>query len=425
MTTEPGRSPAMGNPSAPPTPVLMGADIGVYSLARSFHEAWGVRATTVAGAALGPVRDSAILDVEVLDDGHDGEEAVERLLALAERPSNGPRILMPNSDWHVGVVIAHRAVLEPHFVIPYASAAAVAEVSEKASFDRLCAEAGVRTPLTVVASAEDDLSSIEGLGELSYPLIAKPSSTAEYHQAEFAGKKKVFVLDGPEDLAALWATLREAGYLAPVVIQEFVPGDDTCSRVVTVYVDTHGVMTVACVSQVLLEEHAPTALGNVAAATAVDEPALVESVRTLLARADYRGFATVDVKVHPRTGEAFFLEINPRIGRNNYMVNVAGVNPLEAMVADVVRGERRDPVVATGTDVYSLVPGALLRRYLLEPSVRRRIGGNDRRNPLFYGADRGAKRVYYVLAAYANQWRKFARDFDVDALRATREAAGQ
>ena len=43
-------------------PVILGADIGVYALARSFHEAYGVRSYVVSGAALGPVAHSQIIE---------------------------------------------------------------------------------------------------------------------------------------------------------------------------------------------------------------------------------------------------------------------------------------------------------------------------------------------------------------------------
>ena len=41
--------------------VMLGGDIGVYSLARAFHEAFGVRSTVISRIATGPV-DSAIID---------------------------------------------------------------------------------------------------------------------------------------------------------------------------------------------------------------------------------------------------------------------------------------------------------------------------------------------------------------------------
>ena len=45
----------------PLQPVILGADIGVYALARSFHEQYGVTSGVVAGAALGPVQHAPIV----------------------------------------------------------------------------------------------------------------------------------------------------------------------------------------------------------------------------------------------------------------------------------------------------------------------------------------------------------------------------
>ncbi len=119
------------------------------------------------------------------------------------------------------------------------------------------------------------------------------------------------------------------------------------------------------------------------------------------------------MKVDPRDGRPLFLEVNPRIGRNNYYVTAAGANPARFLVADHVDGAAVEPVVVERRVLYAIVPHRLLRRYVLDPALLAQVDGLVRSrataHPLRYRADRRPRRQLYVLAAAVNQWRKFRR----------------
>lgn len=402
-------------------PVILGADIGVYALARAFHEAYSVKPIVVAGAALGPVADSRILSMELVDDGHDAAQIVERLLAVAVR-TEGPRILVANSDWLVrDVIVRHRDVLAEHYIIPFASQDVVDAVSDKITFLDLCAASDVPTPRSVVVDLAADPPDASHLG---FPMIAKAASSADYQNIEFPGKKKVYRIADQAELDDLWGRLCQAGYGGRFLVQELIPGDDTCNRSITAYVGTDGVMSMVCTAHVLLEEHTPSGLGNPAAMYTYRDDALIEAARRFLEHTGYRGWANFDVKVHPVTGSPAFLEVNPRIGRNNYYVTAAGVNPMEWTVADWVDGERRDPVVMDATILYSVVPLRLLLGYLADPQLRDKVAAIARATgvarPFNYAADRGPRRLFYVAAALVNHWRKYRRHYPHSALAAVR-----
>jgi D-aspartate ligase len=401
--------------NAPLQPVLLGSDIGVYALARAFHEAYGVRSIVVAGAALGPVANSRIVDHEIVADGHDAGQLVERLLDVARRNAGTTLVLLANSDWLVRVVVRNREALEERYVVPFLSEEALDRLSDKATFAELCVAYGVSVPRTVVvdfATAGDPGWEPPAV-DLPYPLIAKAASSADYQEVEFEGKAKVFEIESPERLSWLWEALRRAGFRGRFVAQELIGGDDTLMRSITAYVDTRGVITLLCSAQVLLEEHTPSGLGNPAAMITTREDAMLDQARTLLEATGYRGFANFDVKVDPRSGEYKFFEVNPRIGRNNYYVTAAGANPARFVVADHVEGTAVEPVVVDEQILYSILPHRLLLRYVVDPAlaarVRALVRAHRTAHPLRYPADLSWRRRLYVLAAMANQWRKFRR----------------
>ncbi|RHA41315.1 carboxylate--amine ligase [Cellulomonas rhizosphaerae] len=403
--------PADGLRGVPLQPVILGADIGVYALARSFHEAYGLTSIVVAGAALGPVAHSSIVEHEIVADGHDPRQLVDRLLEIAARLSDERLVLMANSDWLVRVVVEHREELEPFYVVPFLSADLLARISDKATFAEICDELDISVPRTLVQTFGDGSPDVEV--DLEYPLIAKAASSADYQDVEFAGKKKVFEIASPDELTWLWGALRGAGFRGRFVVQELVPGDDTQMRSVTAYVDSRGEITLLCSAHVLLEEHTPSGLGNPAAMFTYRDDEMLAQARRFLAETGYRGFANFDVKVDPRTGAFRFFEVNPRIGRNNYYVTAAGANPMRFVVDDHVHGLAVEPVVVETSVLYAVVPHRLLLRYVRDPQLAAQVRGLIRAkataHPLRYRKDRSPRRQAYVLAALVNQVRKFRR----------------
>lgn len=396
-------------------PVVLGADIGVYALARAFHEQYGVRSIVVSGAALGPVAHSAIIDHVLVADGHDPRQLVDGLLRVAREQAGKRLVLMANSDWLVRVVVQHRAELEPHYVVPFLDEDLMDRLSDKATFAEIATDLGIAVPRTIVQdfSLADDPAWAPVPVDVGYPLIAKAASSADYQEVSFPGKKKVFEIGSADELDALWSALRGAGYRGRFVVQELVPGDDTQMRSITAYVDSRGEITLLCSAHVLLEEHTPSGLGNPAAMVVTREDVMLDQARTFLRGVGYVGFANFDVKVDPRDGSYRFFEVNPRIGRNNYYVTAAGANVTRFLVEDRVLDRAVEPVVVDTEILYSILPHRLLLKYVLDPALAGKVRGLIRArrvaHPLRYARDAGPRRRWYALAASVNQVRKFRR----------------
>nr|WP_282944314.1 hypothetical protein [Cellulomonas endometrii] len=394
---------------------MLGADIGVYALARAFHEQYGVRSIVVSGAALGPVAHSRILDNVLVEDGHDPRQLVDALLRVAREQAGRRLVLLANSDWLVRVVVQHRAELEPHYVVPFLSEELLDRLSDKATFSEIATDLGLAVPRTIVQdfALADDPAWAPVPVDVGYPLIAKAASSADYQDVTFPGKKKVFEISTPDELDALWASLRAAGFRGRFVVQEMIPGDDTQMRSITAYVDGRGSITLLCSAHVLLEEHTPSGLGNPAAMVVTREDAMLEQAATFLRGVGYVGFANFDVKVDPRDGAFRFFEVNPRIGRNNYYVTAAGANPTRFLVEDRVLDRAVEPVVVDTEVLYSILPHRLLLTYVLDPALAGKVRGLIRAgrvaHPLRYARDAGPRRRWYAFAAALNQVRKFRR----------------
>ncbi|KAB7741409.1 carboxylate--amine ligase [Nostocoides sp. F2B08] len=409
-------------PSATPAfdVVMLGGDIGVYALARAFHEAYGVRSTVISRIATGPV-DSAVIDNVLLGIGASNDDHISELLRRgrerarheADRADEDrvPVILLANTDGYARLFARHRAELDRYYRISLVDETTLDRIADKGRFAEACERVGVPTPLTHIEdfAGADDPDWTPSELDLPFPVVAKAAASSEHELVDYPGKKKVNFVETPHQLADLWRRVRESGFRDRFVVQELVPGDDTWMRSVTAYRDHRGVVTLMCTAQVLLEEHTPSALGNPCAMITTPFTEAMDHARSLLDHLDYRGFANFDAKVDPRDGSFRFLEVNPRIGRNNYYVTGAGANVARFIVADLIEDRSPEPVTVTNEIVYSVLPKRLLLRYITDPDLKRHVKKIMRKgivHPLVYRAE-GWRRRGYVLVAKANHVKKF------------------
>lgn len=398
---------------APFEVLLLGGDLGVYALARAFHEQYGVRSTVICRQATGPVMASRIMTTVALGDGTSLQDMLAEVLRRGEaRRGDVPCLLLTNGDATVKLLADHREELSRHYVIPFIEADLLERISDKATFAELCETLGVSTPRTVVQDfrAADGADWVPTPVELPFPLVAKAALSSAYEGLTFPGAKKVYFVADQAGLDAVWSGLKGAGFRDRFVVQELIPGDDTWMRSITAYCDQFGTVTLLCSAQVLLEEHTPVTLGNPCAMLTGAIPEAMEQAKAMLEHVGYVGFANFDVKIDPRDGSFSFFEVNPRIGRNNYYVTAAGANVARFVVEDYIEAKRVEPVVSDREILYSLVPQRLLMRYLLDPKLRRRVAAAVRRgivNPLKNRAE-GPRRRAYAVMAQLNQVKKFA-----------------
>ncbi|WP_083260055.1 carboxylate--amine ligase [Cellulosimicrobium cellulans] len=397
-------------------PVILGGDAGAYSLARAFHEAYGVRSTVVTIVSTRNVRYSTILTNVVEPRLDDPDVMVATIRDIAAR-AKAPVMVVTCTDWYVRALAEHRAKIEDVAVVPYTTTDLLDRVMDKQRFSELCLELGVPHPRTVVRRGGDPVGDLD----LRFPIIAKPGDNVAWHHTQFAGKRKVHELADRAQLEWLLRAAGDAGYRKPFIVQEFVPGNDSQMRIMTTFSDSRGQVRMAHGGHVLIEEHTPGTLGNPAAILTGPLPQIEADARRLVEHLGWTGFANFDIKVDPRDGRGYFFELNPRTGRSNFYLTASGINPAMYWVGEHLQGgrvpdPRRVPVL------YRIVPGFLLRRYVRaagDPAVSARLRKVRRvGHPLKYRGDRAWRRDLWVRLSELRQVRKFAQFYPVSAFRA-------
>lgn len=344
-------------------PVLLGADMNCYSMARAFHEAYGVVSHAFGRWPMGETKYTRIVKFTAVESFDTDEVMLATLRAFAAQHPGEKKIVLGCTDDYAALIIRNREALQQDYIVPYIGKDLMNKLVSKESFYQLCEAYDIPYPKTLIVHGTRDAEKLAGI-DFAYPIIVKPSSSILYWKYPFDGMKKVYVAETAEDAREIIQTIYASGYPDSLIIQDLIPGDDDGMRVLTAYCDRHAKVKMVCLGNVLLEEHTPKGLGNHAAILTEYNRPLMDRLAAFLEAVGYTGFANFDIKLDPRDGSYRVFEINLRQGRSNYYVTGAGVNLARLLVED--RVEEKDlgePVFFKGESYWHSIPNKIVWEY--------------------------------------------------------------
>lgn len=406
------------------TPILLGSDINVYGMARSFHEAYGIKVKALAAAHLAATKYSQIVDLEV----HEGfgedpvffEVMQEQMKQYANHSE--PVILIACGDGYAELLSKHKAELESTFIVPYTNYDLLQQLINKEKFYQIAEEHGLPFPKTKIITKADYQAENYLTIPFNFPVALKPADSVTWLGVQFAGRKKAFIIHDEAELADVVGKIYTNGYEADLIMQDFIPGDDSNMRVLNAYVDQNHQVKMMCLGHPLLEDPAPQSIGNYAAILPEYNQNLYETVQSFLEELDYVGFANFDIKYDARDGQFKFFEINLRQGRSSFYVTLNGYNLAKWYVEDYVTGElnERETVYANKIkNSYRLwlgVPTKVFVKYATENDSKRKalelIKQGRVGTTVFYKGDRGLKHNILMRYMFHNYFKRYQKYFE-------------
>ncbi|GAB3562516.1 carboxylate--amine ligase [Spelaeicoccus albus] len=407
---------------APFTAVIVGGDVGAYSLARAFYEQYGVRAYLISEHDTWIVRYSKILHHVRCPAPAEPDVLYETLTSepFAGIARDGrPILVMGSADRTVQAIISLHGKLPDNYIGPYVDQERFDRGTMKQNFSELCQKLGIDHPATQIL----DLSQ-EPPADLSvpfdYPVMVKPGNVTAWKKIDFPGRKKVHEVSSETELRELTATMYRAGYRENVILQDKVPGNDQGMRTLTCYCDKNSDVRFASWGVTLLEEHTPGAIGNPVAMVTSHHPEVVEQSRLILKELGWVGYANFDVKKDPRDGSMKFFELNPRLGRSNFYITGGGHNAASWYVDEYVFDTLKDQAELVQDQLescFTVIPQKLLLHYITDPSMKAWVKGifkrGGGRNPLWNRAETDPRRWALIAIAQANYVKKFFKYYKV------------
>jgi len=405
-------------------PVLIGADLNCYNVARAFHEAYGVTSEAFGRYPTSAILSSRIIRFHTVADLDTDTVFLKQMSDFAHEHPNGSRILIGCTDDYVNLIARNASVLSKDFILPYNPIELMDAFISKERFYEYCDRLGILYPKTVIVKYGETVNTTafteDSLG-FSYPIIVKPSNSVCYWKHPFDGMNKVYVSNSPEMTQRIVTEIFASGYDDSIILQDMIPGNDSEMYVLTAYCDKQKKVKMMCLGHVLLEEHTPKGRGNHAAIITEYKPELCEKFRAFLEEIGYVGYANFDIKYDRRDGTFRAFEINLRQGRSNYYVTASGENIASYIVSDYVENSLPTEMkIAQAETLWCSIPRSIVWKYTHNDDCICRAKALVRKkraySSLWYSRDLrlNPKRLFYVAAAqfrHFEKYRTYCKDY--------------
>ncbi|NVY96411.1 carboxylate--amine ligase [Lactobacillus sp. DCY120] len=413
----------MDNQSLPQfTPLILGSDINAYGFARSFYEITHQPVQAYAEEALAPTKYSKIIDLHLQAGFKEDPGFMTKMRELMRQYADHlePVILLAMGDGYAELIAKHKAELAQVFICPYVDYDLLRKLNNKESFYEICQQYELPHPKTKIITKEMYLTQTDLEVPFAFPVALKPTNSVEWLSIRFEGRKKAFTIHSLAEYQDIVAKIYDHGYTSDLILQEFIPGDDSHMRVVNAYVDQYHHVKMMCLGHPLLEDPTPQSIGNYVAILPEYNQKLYDRLQRFLEEINYTGFANFDMKYDDRDQEFKLFEINLRQGRSSFYVTLNGYNLAQMVVEDYVT-QTLDPAPTiygnknkAQHQLWLGVPAGVFKKYALENKYKEyalELLRQDRYGTtVFFKGDLSFKRwllMNYMFYRYHGRFRRY------------------
>ena len=333
--------------------VLLGGDLNAYSVAVSFHQAFGVRSTVFCRYRCGITGYSSLIDLRIEKDLLDDAVGTRVLLEFARGKKEQP-YLIPCGDWYVAFLSRNRDSLAQAYRFHIPSKEIFQRVSDKAEFYAMLQKENIPYPETAILTSSDlSLSAFLSVGE--YPIVLKPSQSVCYYEHPFPNMEKVYFPKNPKEAMDTAEKIFSSGYNKKIILQKRIGTEDAppISKTLTLLSDHNGYVRRGVLGEVLVEEREKGARGNYAAILTRPPDALTCRLLTFVEKMGYTGISNFDILSH--NGKQYVLELNPRQGRSCDYLRVAGIS-LARFIVDAIEKKKIATDLSSRIGLWHAVP---------------------------------------------------------------------
>ncbi|KQL32636.1 carboxylate--amine ligase [Psychrobacillus sp. FJAT-21963] len=392
-------------------PIIIGTDINAYNMAISFHEEYNIKPILVGKEEMSFTKWSNIIEhTEIHSNLWDKSAFVAVLTQVAEKYNTPGKqlLLIGTNDFYVRLIIEHADALKKMYVFNYMSEELMNNLLVKSNFYKLCEEHGIDSPKTYYYSCLKKEAFTE---EVLFPLIIKPSNGVQYYKNKFEGQQKVYRVENREELNTVINQVNASGYEEDLIIQDYIPGDDTYMWDSVIYISSNGKAQLSTFAQVVLQEHTVTAIGNYTALITRYNEEIMNKLQYFLEAVGYVGFANFDLKYDERDGKFKVFEVNIRQGRSSYYTTALGHNMARYFVDDVIYKKEKPLTLLNEHYLFTVVPKIVLRKFVENKEIKQEVEQLIREgkwgNPLFYKKDTHLTRKLFLIARQFNYYKKY------------------
>ncbi|WP_129045658.1 carboxylate--amine ligase [Companilactobacillus metriopterae] len=397
--------------------------MNVYGMARAFHEEYGGSVRAFAGAQLAPTRFTKIVNLTVFPGFAEDPVFIEKMREIAKeyQDHDEPVILIACGDGYAELISQHKEELSKTFVCPYVDFDLLKSLNNKESFYKIAEEHGLPHPETTIVTKEMYTSNEDINVPYDYPVALKPANSVEWLDIHFEGRKKAFTIHSKEEFMDIVSKIYDNGYTSDLILQDFIPGDDSNMRVLNAYVDKNHHVKMMCLGHPILEDPTPQAIGNYVAILPEFNQDVYDQVQKFLEDIKFVGYANFDMKYDSRDDTFKFFEINLRQGRSSFFVTLNGYNLAKYAVMDYVEDTlAEEPTVYANKNksqakLWLGIPTKVFKKYAANNETtdfaKELISQNRTGTTVFYDKDMSIKRWVLLNYMFHNYVKRFNQYF--------------
>lgn len=396
--------------------LIIGTDANAYYMARCFHEAYNKRANLIGKVRMPYTENSDILNIEY-DDSIWSEEGFLRALDKFEKKHEGKKILLISSnETYASFISKNKNRISKNYYFNYPDNEIIETLINKENFYKKYSNSCLEFPNTIYY----DCKCPKKINiDFKFPVIVKPSNVVEYNHLKFEGKNKIYKIENEDLLEEVINKIVLSGYTDTLIIQEFIPGDDSYLFDSVVYVDKNHDVKLISFAQIALQEHTKSMVGNAAVLVNgysqfgnVEE--MVENIKKFMKDINYQGFAEVDMKYDVRDKKYKVLEINARQGRSSYYITKLGFNLVKVLIDDLILNKNMEYKFLSDKVLLSFVPKGVAKKYIKNKELKRevlKLWNKNVVNPLYYKKDKNKKRLIFLLKRYYVYFKEYKNSY--------------
>lgn len=347
--------------------LIAGSDANAYYMARCCYEAYHQKAHLIGKERLAFTKFSNILTISYHPDIWDESCFVQIVNDYANQYKEIPILLVSTNETYSEFIARNKDSFSSNLVFSEQNAEVLKSLTNKEKFYKTYKNKGFVFPETYYF----DIQKNKLFPEMEYPIILKPANVVMYNHLSFSGKNKIYKIESEAELQEIIEKIKLSGYTDRLILQEFIPGDDSYLFDSVVYVDKNHQVKVISFAQIGLQERTKSMVGNAATlingfSTFPEAPIekMKQSILSFMEKLDYSGFAEIDMKYDARSKTFKVLEINARQGRCSYYVAALGANLIQVLVEDLIL-KKELPFRDLNEEVLlSFVPKTIVKHYV-------------------------------------------------------------
>ena len=354
--------------------LILGTDANAYYMARCCYEEYKIKPHLIGQRRLAFTKFSNILTVEYCPDFWKEKTFLEVINNYAKNSEYKKILLVSTNETYTEYISKNKEKLNKKFVYNLPSIEIIKTLTNKENFYKTYENSELTFPKTIYFDAKKD--KIESI-KIQFPLVLKPANVVKYNHVDFVGKNKIYKIDNQSELEKTINIIKNSEYDDRLIIQEFIPGDDSYLFDSVVYVDKNSKCKVISFAQIGMQERTKSMVGN--AALLINgfntfdgnTEKQINNIISFIEKIGYMGFAEIDMKYDYRDKTFKVLEINARQGRCSYYLTPLGCNLIKIMVDDVIKNKDIEKKVLTEKVLLTFVPKGIIKKYCTNKKLKK------------------------------------------------------